>query len=97
MVEDPPAKRQQTEELVQSRLADHKNLVLCVEEASCSSLDSIQAVGRVRAQGRASQTIMVLIKLSGRLGGSIRHFAAALAKCVEVIWRAFPQGLCRLH
>ncbi len=62
MVEDPPAKRQQTEDLVQSYLADQRNLVLCVEEASCSSLDSTQAVGRVRAQGRASQTIMVLTK-----------------------------------
>ena len=62
MVEDPPEKRRMTEALVQRYLEDHRNLFLCVEEASCSSLDSTQAVGRVRAAGRAGQTIMVLTK-----------------------------------
>ena len=60
IVADPPEKAAQTDGLVQKYLADPRNLVLCVEEASCGDLDSTQAVGRVRAAGRTAQTIMVL-------------------------------------
>ena len=62
IVADPPQKKERTEGLVRSYLADPKNLVLCVEEATCANLDATQAVGLVNAAGRAAQTIMVLTK-----------------------------------
>ena len=62
IVEHPPLKKAQTVSLVESYLKDTRNMVLCVEEATCGSLDACQAVGLVNAADRAAQTIMVLTK-----------------------------------
>ncbi|KAK9865069.1 hypothetical protein WJX84_004800 [Apatococcus fuscideae] len=99
IVADPALKKEQTEGLVKGYLRDRKNLVLCVEEATCGNLDATQAVGLVNAAGRAAQTIMVLTKtdlvdpsvIRGRLwprvmrisNESIKEFAG----CVAVINR----------
>ncbi|KAK9856082.1 hypothetical protein WJX84_009844 [Apatococcus fuscideae] len=62
IVEDPPEKKDQITRLVQKYLAEKSNLVLCVEEATCGSLDACQGIFFVKAAGRAAQTIMVLTK-----------------------------------
>ena len=91
IVADPPTKKERTEGLVRSYLADPKNLVLCVEEATCANLDATQAVGLVNAAGRAAQTIMVLTKADLVDPSVIRErlWPRVMRRSKEVIDKAF--------
>lgn len=98
IVEDPAEKKAQIVDLVQKYLQEKSNLVLCVEEATCGSLDSCQAIYHIKAAGRAAQTIMVLTKADTVQPGNVKEQlwrrikgqtgeAAGLAGIVAVINR----------